>query len=117
MIDGVASVAMSKSMLWIYSSGKLFSEYLYNIIAIQITSKLFSNVLIVNLKNGRNVSFSIQNGFPKKAVLAINTLIYELKQGKYANIGLEQQRFCYNCGKPITGDYIFCSNCGVKLKL
>ena len=33
-----------------------------------------------------------------------------------SNIGLEQQRFCYNCGKPITGDYVFCSYCGVKLK-
>lgn len=85
MIDGATSVAMSKSMLWIYNAGKLFSEYLYNIIAIQITSKLFSYDLIVSLTNGSNVSFSVQNGFPKKAVLAINTLIYELKQGKYAS--------------------------------
>ena len=53
----------------------------------------------------------------KEQIKAERTITdYQNSNAYDSNTDLEQQRFCYNCGKPITGDSIFCSYCGVKLK-
>ena len=53
----------------------------------------------------------------KEQIKAERTITdYQNSNAYDSNTDLEQQRFCYNCGKPITGDTIFCSYCGVKLK-